>query len=185
MKRKENCFLLKLLASKGKETPSNQHRWCWSDIPRLSFNHQFRMPIFMTCEPVKNYWASPWKITGRAREKLRHYYSTGLGFTIHGWARQFYYLKHYGPYFLPSNVSPKALVIFSVDIGLYPGYFGKDNRCDSVCSRNALTWKNFLSLQCHTESGGPSDGAQNFGQFLGLSGRRQKEEVPKIKDSIF
>ena len=77
------------------------------------------------------------------------------------------------------------MVIFSVDIGLYPGYFGKDNRCDSVCSRNALTWKNFLSLQCHTESGGPSDGAQNFGQFLGLSGRRQKEEVAKGKDVKF
>ena len=37
---------------------------------------------------------------------------------------------------------------------LHYGYFYQNNRCNSVCSRNALTWKNFLSLQCHTESGG-------------------------------
>ena len=70
-------------------------------------------------------------------------------------------------------------------MGLYSGYLYQNYRCDSVCSRNALTWKNFLSLQCHTELGGPSYGAQNFGQFLGLSGRRQKEEVAKVKDVKF
>ena len=65
----------------------NQHRWCWSDIPRLLLTISSGC-LFLSL-------ASPWKITGRAREKLRHYYSTGLGFTIRGRARQFYPSSHY------------------------------------------------------------------------------------------
>ena len=76
-----------------------------------------------------------------------------------------------------SQLKEEIMDLSSITLTALLGYFHQNNRCNSVCSRNALTWKNFLSLQCHTESGGPSDGAQNFGQFLGLSGRRQKEEV--------
>ena len=68
----------------------NQHRWCWSDIPRLLLTISSGC-LFLSL-------ASPWKITGRAREKLRHYYSTGLGFTIRGRARQFYPSRHHGFY---------------------------------------------------------------------------------------
>jgi len=87
VKPKENSFLLKLLASKGKETPSIS-----IDGAEVIFL-DFLLTISSGCLFLR--LASPWKITGRAREKLRHYYTTVLGFTIYGRARQFYYLKHY------------------------------------------------------------------------------------------
>ena len=52
----------------------------------------------------------------------------------------------------------------------------------------AMHWLGKTFYHCNailSRAGGHSDGAQNFGQFLGLSGRRQKEEVAKVKDVKF
>ena len=73
--------------------------------------------------------ASPWKITGRAREKLRHYYSTSLGFTILGRARQFYPSRHHAlHYHCKKNIA--YITILCNRAYLFPPY--KNIHWDSI-----------------------------------------------------